>query len=55
METNGEQPLEGPSLKWLDNVCDNLNVLKVRNWKELAMYKKSWSHLSEKAKIPNGL
>jgi hypothetical protein len=37
-------------MRWLDDVCDDLKVPKVRNWKELAMDKKDWNYLSEKAK-----
>jgi hypothetical protein len=36
-------------------VCDDLKVLKVRNWKELATYRKVWNDLSEKAKTHKGL
>jgi hypothetical protein len=46
----GSQPPGRPRLRWLDNVCDDLKVLKVRNWKEVAMDRKAWSDLSEKAK-----
>jgi hypothetical protein len=41
-------------LRWLDDVCDDLKVLKVRNWKELAMDRKAWNDLSEKAKTTKG-
>jgi hypothetical protein len=42
-------------LRWLDDVCDDLKLLKVRNWKELAMGRKVWNDLSEKAKTNKGL
>jgi hypothetical protein len=51
----GSRSLERLRLRWLDNVCDDLKVLKVRNWKELAMDRKAWSDLSEKAKTHKGL
>jgi hypothetical protein len=51
----GSRPLGRPRLRWMDNVCDDLKVLKVRNWKELAMDREAWSDLSEKAKTHKGL
>jgi hypothetical protein len=50
----GSRPLGRPRLRWLDDVCDDLKVLNVRNWKELAMDRKAWSDLSEKAKTHEG-
>jgi hypothetical protein len=41
----GSRPLGRPRLRWLDDVCDDLNVLKDRNCKELAMDRKVWSDL----------
>jgi hypothetical protein len=35
----GSRPLRRWKVRWLDDVCDDLKVLKVRNWKELAMDK----------------
>jgi hypothetical protein len=46
----GRRPLGRPKRRWSDDVCDDLKVLKVRNWKELAMDRKAWSDMSEKAK-----
>jgi hypothetical protein len=50
-----KRSLGRPRLRWLNDVCDNLKVLKVRNWKELAMDRKVWNALSEKAKTHTGL
>jgi hypothetical protein len=36
----GRRSLGRPRLRWLDDVCDDLKVLEVRNWKELAMDRK---------------
>jgi hypothetical protein len=36
-------------------VFHDLKVLKERNWKELAKYRKVWIDLSEKAKTHKGL
>jgi len=49
------RPLGRPKLRWLHDVCDDLKVLKVRNWKEFEMDKKALNDLSEKAKTHKGL
>jgi hypothetical protein len=46
----GRRSLGRPRLRWLDDVCDDLKVLKVRNWKKLATARKVWNDLSKKAK-----
>jgi hypothetical protein len=51
----GSRPLGNPRLSWLDDVCDDLKVLKVRNWKELATDRKAWNDLFGKAKTHKGL
>jgi hypothetical protein len=55
METKGRRSLGRPRLRWLDDVCDDLKVLKVRNWKELAMDRKVCNDLCEEAKTHKGL
>jgi hypothetical protein len=37
----GRRSLGRLRLRWLDDVCDDLKVLKVRNWKELATDRKA--------------
>jgi hypothetical protein len=54
-EPIGRRSLGRPRLRWLDDVYDDLKVLKVRNCKELAKDRKVWNDLSEKAKIHKGL
>jgi hypothetical protein len=51
----GRRSLGRPRLRWLDDVCDDLKVLKVRNRKELATDRKVWNDLSEEAKTHKGL
>jgi hypothetical protein len=51
----GRRSLGRLILRWLDDVCDDLKGLKVRNWKKLATDKKVWNDLSEKAKTHKGL
>jgi hypothetical protein len=37
------RPLGRTRLRWLDDVCDDLNALKVKRWKELEMDRKAWN------------
>jgi hypothetical protein len=46
----GRRSLGRPRLRWLDDVCDDLKVLKVRNWKTLVTARKVWNDLSKKPK-----
>jgi hypothetical protein len=42
-------------LRWLDGwMCDDLKVMKVRNWKELAMDRNAWSDILKKPKLTKG-
>lgn len=36
-------------------MCDDMEVLNVKNWKELALKRKSWNELVEKSKTHKGL
>jgi hypothetical protein len=52
----GREPTTGvPRTRWLDDVRDDLKVLKIRKWKELLMDRKAWNDLSERASTCNGL
>jgi hypothetical protein len=51
----GRRSLGRPRLRWLNDVCDDIKMLKVINWKELATDRKVWNDLSEKAKAHSGL
>jgi hypothetical protein len=56
METNRETITGKTKTEMVGRcVCDNLKVLNVRNWKELATDRKAWNDLSEKAKTHKGL
>jgi hypothetical protein len=40
---------------WMDGwMCDDLKVMKVRNWKELAMDRNAWSDILRKPKLTKG-
>jgi hypothetical protein len=54
VETNVE-PTIGKADTEMDDVCDDLKVLKVRNWKGLTKDTKAWNDLSEKTKPYKGL
>jgi uncharacterized coiled-coil protein SlyX len=36
--------------RWQEDVMEDLNKLKVKNWKETAMDRRTWRDLTEKAK-----
>jgi hypothetical protein len=51
----GRRSLGRTRMRWLNDVCDDLKVLEVRNWKQLATERKAWNDLFEKAKTHKGL
>jgi hypothetical protein len=54
METNGD--LTGrPRIRWLDNICVDMRVMNMKNWKELALNRRAWNDLVKKAKTLKGL
>jgi hypothetical protein len=56
METNREAITGKTEIEMVGRcVCDDLKLLKVRNWKELATDRKAWNDLSEKTKTHKGL
>jgi hypothetical protein len=56
METNGKSTTRKTETEMVGQcVCDDLKELKVRNWKHLAMDRKAWSDLFDKAKTHKGL
>jgi hypothetical protein len=46
---------ERPRIGWLGDVCDGMKVMNVKNWEELALQRKAWNDLVEKAKTHKGL
>jgi hypothetical protein len=37
-----------PKNRWIDGILKDIQVLKVKNWKELTGNKKEWNNLVEK-------
>jgi hypothetical protein len=51
----GKRPAERPKNRWIDGILKDMEVLKVKNWKELTGNRKEWNKLVEKAKTNPGL
>ena len=51
----GKRPVGTPKNKWFDGILKDMEVLKAKNWKELAGNRKEWNKLVEKAKTHPGL
>jgi len=44
-----------PRQRWQEDVMEDLNKLKLKNWKETAKDRRTWRDLAEKAKTHKGL
>jgi len=51
----GIRPVGRPRQRCQEDVMEDLKKLKVKNWKETAMDKRTWRDLAEKAKTHKGL
>jgi hypothetical protein len=51
----GKRPAERPKNRRIDGILKDMEVLKVKNWKELTRNRKEWNKLVEKAKTHPGL
>jgi hypothetical protein len=51
MET---RPVRNPRQRWQDDVMEDLNKHKVKNWKEAAKDRRTWRDLAERAKTHKG-
>jgi len=51
----GTRPVGRPRQRWQEYVTDDLKHLKVKNWKEIAKDRRTWTDLEEKAKTHKGL
>jgi len=44
-----------PRQRWQEDVMEDLKKVKVKNWKETARDRRTWTDLAEKAKTHKGL
>jgi hypothetical protein len=51
----GRRPAERPKNRWIDGILKDMQLLKVKNWKELIGNRKEWNNLVEKVKTHPGL
>jgi len=51
----GTRPVGRPRQRWQEDVMEDLKKLKVKNWKETAKDRRTWSDVAEKAKTHKGL
>jgi hypothetical protein len=51
----GKRPAGRPKNRWIDGILKDMQVLKVKNSKELIGNRKEWNKLVEKAKTYTGL
>jgi hypothetical protein len=50
----GKRPAGRPKNRWNREILKDLQVLKVKNWKELIANRKEWNNFVEKAKTTPG-
>jgi len=51
----GIRPVGRPRQRWYEDVTGDLKKLKIKNWKETAMDRRTGRDLAEKAKIHKGM
>jgi len=51
----GIRPVGRPRQRWQEDVMEDLNKLKVKNWKEITKDRRPGRDLAERAKIHKGL
>jgi hypothetical protein len=51
----GTRPVERPRQQWQEDDMEDLKKLEVKNWKETAKDRRTWSNLAEKVKTCKGL
>jgi uncharacterized coiled-coil protein SlyX len=51
----GTRSVGRPRQQWQEDVMEDLNKLKIKNWKETAKDRTAWTDLAEKAKTQKRL
>jgi hypothetical protein len=50
-----KRPIGRPKLRWEDDVLEDINIMNVRNWKNVAQNIDRWKKVVEQAKTLNRL
>jgi hypothetical protein len=45
-----KRPIGIPKMRWEDDVLEDVRIMNVRNWKEVAQNKDSWKKVVERAR-----
>ena len=53
-EPCSSRPVVRPRLRWLDQVEDDVKVMKVRNWTEKRKNRRLWNEIVKQAETHNG-
>jgi hypothetical protein len=51
----GTRKIGRPKLRWEDGVIQDIRVLGVKNWRDVAMDREDWRKLQKKARVHTGL
>jgi hypothetical protein len=51
----GTRPAGRPRQRWQEDFMEDLKKVKVKNWKETAKHRRTWTDLAGKAKTHKGL
>jgi hypothetical protein len=51
----GRRPKGRTKIRWMEDVSEDLRIMKIKNWKQKAINREAWNKLVEKAKTHTGL